>query len=159
MPIDINELKSFCQNFQDNDQYGGFVNPDTAKKGRAIWNKKRNGSSVPTDEDIVAVSFGKKKLLELLALYDQKYATWKGARLYFVRSTDTIPGLGKVEHDDVIIVPYGPDNKDMIDVKQDSTTPDDTPIEHLTPADIAAGATVTSGDVFNTSRPCPNYCQ
>lgn len=153
MPIDTKALQGFCKAIGDNTKYGGFISEDTAKQGRARYHTLVHGSAIPNDNDIVAVSFGKVAIEELAKMYDVKYPGWCGYRCYFIKSLDDIPGVGLVEHDDIIIIPYDKDNKDMINIKQDGMTPTNLPVDHR------GVGPKGGGDVFNTSRPCPNYCQ
>jgi hypothetical protein len=135
---------------QDNSNYGGFISAEAAAKAHGHWRVENYGRVELDPNQVYGVSFGRKKIEELLS--SNKNIT--GLRFYFTKSIDRINGE-LVEHDDVVVIPYDANGKDLIDFKS-KISPQTAPADHTR---TSKNKRTNDEGVLDTSIPCPNQCQ
>ena len=138
------------------DEIGAMISLAEAGKGHSHWLKEKHGHLEPGDHDVIAVSFGKKKLMELL----NKEGSM-GIRFYFVKSINEINGK-KIAHDDIVGIAFDEQGKDIHADKTDNIkkhrTESSSPLDHTVSLANRLAAAPGEAEVLNTSSPCPKFC-
>lgn len=165
---EVRILKKFCEEPQllgePPEEYGGYISSTDAAQGHGAWLEDVYGSVNVDPHEVIAVCFGKTRLLEYMSILDSKFGNdWKGLRLYFMKSINYVepegtPNRHARAHHDVVVIPFGvtggSTTGDLIDIRP-AVKPGSSPLDHT---GTLKKTTYADGDVLNTSKPCPSYC-